>query len=271
MNKIIGTLFLGAILLMSCQPNKQESVKKLISAINNYDKQKISNLLTDDFVFTYQDGTKQDKQSYLNALDVLLEDYETKQSVVSIQNLDSIIKTEEQTVNVFDSILEVTPPMVQYKTYRFKDGKILSISLDSIANVDEYNKSLNEKMMSFAFWVKDTYDVEDLFEVIHTLKKYLTEYQELSVSEKNKFRNYSRLQGTYISKDNPLCRKLAFKGKTTVVITDAIFGWSSPTIYTLDEDYVRIQDGSVYYLLQIKDDNTLIGEGIMSGTFRKKE
>lgn len=269
MKKTIGTLLLGATLLTSCQPNKQDSVKDLLSATNNFDKQKIGNLLADDFVFTDPNGTKSNKQDYINKLDTL-ENFETRQSVVSIQDLDSVLKTQERTVNILDSVLEITPKMVQYKTYKVKDGKISSISLDSIANLDEYNKSLTDKIMPFGFWVEDTHDVE-LSEVMQNLKKYLTEYQQLSVSDKKKFGTYSRLQGTYISKDNPFYRKLVFKGKTTVTIIDAIFGFPFTSSYVLDENYIRIRTDKSDLLLEVKNNNTLVGEGFASGTFKRKE
>ena len=64
-------------------------------------------------------------------------------------------------------------------------------------------------------------------------------------------------------------RKLIFKGRTTVVVVDAIFGISFPTSYILDGDFIRIQTDKSDLLLEIKDANMLLGEGWAVGTFNK--
>lgn len=265
------TILLGLIttfLLTACTDNKQETVQELLKATSSFDKEKASQLLADNFVFSDKSGTHNDKTSFLNRLDTL-KDLGTTSKIISIQDLDTIIKTEERVVSFIDSILEISPQIVQRKTYKVNDGKISSILVDTTLNSADYRKSLNEKIQPFAFWAEDAHDVEDQQEVMQNLKKYLTEYSQLSVSDKKKYKMYSRLQGTYVSNDNPFYRKLVFKGKTTVVIIDAIIGFSFPSSYVLDESFVRIRTDKSDLLLEIKDNNTLVGEGFVSGTFKK--
>ena len=79
------------------------------------------------------------------------------------------------------------------------------------------------------------------------------------------------LSGTYTSTDNPFYQSLTFKGKTTVVIKDAIFGIEYPTSYERDENYIRIETDKSDLLLELTDPNTLVGEGFAKGTFIKTE
>lgn len=79
------------------------------------------------------------------------------------------------------------------------------------------------------------------------------------------------LSGTYTSTDNPFYQSLTFKGKTTVVIKDAIFGMEYPTSYERDENYIRIETDKSDLLLELTDPDTLVGEGFAKGTFIKTE
>ena len=252
----------------SCTTNKQDTVEDFVTTVNTFDKAKVTPLLADNFVLVENGKTKYDKTAFLNHLDTL-KNVETTSKVRSIKNLDSVVKTEEQLISFMDSILEISPKLVQRKTYKVNEGKIISVTIDTTLNSDKYSKSLNEKIRPFAFWAEDTHDVEDGQEALKNLKKYLTEYSQVSVSDKKKYKTYARLQGTYVSKDNSFYRKLIFKGKTTVVIVDAIIGFSFPSSYVLDEKYIRIKTDKSDLLLKIKDNNILVGEGFVSGTFKK--
>ena len=153
-------------------------------------------------------------------------------------------------------------------TYRFFNDKLISITVDS-TNYEEYVKSYNEKCNPFVFYIKDKYGKEDWNEIAPNLKKYLSEYTVLSVSEKKQYETYAYLQGTYVSKDCVFYKKLIFRGKRTVTIIDAIFGFPFSTSYELDEDIVRIRTDKSDLLFDIKDSQTLIGEGFANGTFIK--
>ena len=122
--------------------------------------------------------------------------------------------------------------------------------------------------MPFVFYLFDKYSIEDWTKVTPDLKKYLSEYTALSTSEKKQYKNYAFLQGTYESKDCVFYKKLIFRGKKTVTIIDAFFGFPVSTSYELDEDIVKVTDRSDL-LFVIKDSQTLIGEGFASGTFTK--
>ena len=86
---------------------------------------------------------------------------------------------------------------------------------------------------------------------------------------KKEYRHYAHLQGTYVSKDCAFYRKLIFRGKKTVTIVDVIFGMSFASGYELDEDIIRVKTDKSDLLFEIKDSQTLIGEGFAKGTFRK--
>ena len=62
---------------------------------------------------------------------------------------------------------------------------------------------------------------------------------------------------------------LAFQGKRTVTIVDAIFGFPFSTSYELDEDIIKIKTDQGELLFVIKDNQTLLGEGFAKGTYRK--
>lgn len=54
-----------------------------------------------------------------------------------------------------------------------------------------------------------------------------------------------------------------------MTIVDAIFGFSLASSYELDENIIRIRTDKSDLLFEIKDSQTLIGEGFARGTFRK--
>ncbi len=195
--------------------------------------------------------------------------FECQSTILKIQVLDSIVKTEERELSIIDSLLEVNPAIIRKKTYRFVDDKLQSITVDSTLYLEEYFNSLHEKVIPFTFYVNDQYDLEDGKELYANIKKYLLEYVSLPVSDKKEYRHYAHLQGTYVSKDCAFYRKLIFRGKKTVTIVDAIFGMSFASGYELDEDVIRVKTDKSDLLFEIKDSQTLIGEGFAKGTFKK--
>lgn len=268
--KKIAIVFVCVMLLSSCHQSKPEKVESLVDAKNSYDKEIFDKFLSDDFYFYGIDDTLS-KQEYLALLDSLKssESIPCSSTILQIQDLDSIIKTKEESRTIIDSYLKVTPSIVKMKTYRFVDDKVSSITIDSILNYEEYVESYNEKITPFIYYVKEKYGIEDQQEIISDLEKYLSEYVNLSTSEKKQYKNYSYLQGTYFSKDCAFYKKLIFKGRKTVTIIDAIFGFSFTSSYELDENLVRIKTDKSDLLFEIKDSRTLIGEGFAEGTFNK--
>ena len=259
------------LLLSSCNQSKEGIVKDLIEAENNFQTEKMSRLLTDNFMCYGTDTLN--KKDYLSRLESF-KLIECQASILNIQDLDSIVKTDEQVSTIADKYLEISPLIVQKRTYRFDDKKVKSVTVDSILNYEEYAKSFNEKWTPFAFWIKDKYDINDdnefLTNVGKNLNKYFSEYTNLPASDKKLYKNYAHLQGTYVSKDCAFYKKLIFKGKRTVTIIDAFFGFPFATSYELDEDLVKIKTDQSDLLFEIKDSQTLIGEGFAKGTFTKE-
>ncbi len=266
---LLSAFFACLVLFLSCHKSKPEIVNDFIDAKNCYDTEKLNKYLTDDFMYYYED-TVSNKSEYLDK--AVWENFKTieeKNTLLKIQDLDSIIKTEEIVCHIVDSLLEIKPKIVLKRTYRFFGDKLKSITVDSILNQEEYQKSYSEKYIPFAFYVNDKYDIQDEQEIVEKIKKYLTEYVSLPISDRKKYRIYANLQGVYVSKDNPLYRKLIFKGKKTVTIIDGLFGFPFASRYEIDENYIRIRTDKSDLLFEIIDNETLIGEGFAKGTFTK--
>lgn len=263
------TLFACVLLFSSCHQNKEGIVKDLLDAENHYNLEKVSKLLTDSFIYHGVDTLT--KEAYLSRLENLKE-FECQASILGIQDLDSVVKTTEQSQTVIDLRLDIAPLVVLKKTYRFADDdKLISITVDSILNYEEYLKSFYEKWAPLAFWAKDEYGIEDEMEMLPDIKKYLSEYTNLPAFNKKLYQNYAHLQGTYISKDCVFYKKLIFKGKRTVTIVDAIFEFPYATSYELDENLVKIRTDQSDLLFEIQDSQTLIGEGFAKGIFVKEK
>jgi hypothetical protein len=257
------------ILFSSCHQSNVEIVKSFIDAKNCYDTEKMNLFLSDDFMFYGSDTSN--KSEYITDKTVwdILKTQEQKTIILKIQDLDSIVKTEEKVTNITDSLLEVTPKFVAKRTYRFWGNKLKSITVDSLLNLEDYQKSLNEKYIPFAFYIQDKYNIQDEMEINTNIKKYLMEYVSLTASDRKQYSTYANLQGTFESKDNPFYKKLIFKGKKTVSIVDTFFDLSFATSYEVDEKYIKIRTDKSDLLFEIKDSKTLIGEGFARGTFTK--
>ena len=265
MKKFIPIL-VCVFIFSACQKSKQMIVEDLIEAKNCFQKEKVNQILSDNFMFYGTDTLN--KEEYLSSIDTL-KAFGCQSSILQVQDLDSIVKTEERVRSIVDSLLEVTPAIIQKKTYRFVDDKLVSITVDSILNYVDYTISLNEKYIPFTFYVKEQYGIDDEREIATNIKKYLSEYVGLPVSVRKQYKTYAHLQGTYVSRDCAFYRKLIFRGKRTVTIVDAIFGFSFASSYEVDEDIIRIRTDKSDLLFEIKDNQTLIGEGFARGTFRK--
>lgn len=259
-------LLVCTILFCSCHQSKTEMIKDFIEARNCYDKEKLSQYLMDDFISYSRDRTR-NKNEFLSISDSN-KIREQKYIMLKIQDLDSIVRTEEEVSNITDSLLEVSPKVIQKKTYRFYGYKLKSITLDTLLNFDENKKALEKKVIPFAYYLESNYPNESTY--LPKMKKYLTEYANLPAFDKNKYRVYAYLQGTFVSDDNPFYRKLVFKGKRTVSIIDGIFGLSFATSYEVDENYIRIRTDQSDLLFEVVDENTLVGEGFAKGTFKKE-
>ncbi|MBL3656696.1 hypothetical protein [Fulvivirga sediminis] len=264
----IQFVFLMILCFGSCKPPKEDRVQSFVSALNNLELLKAQNMMSDRFIYTDSNGKKFSKTEYLELIDSLMS-LNTSYNINSIHYEDSVVKTKEKVTNLLDSILEVNPKIIQCVTYTLDEDRISKITMDSLINKNEYEESLNSNYIPFEFWVDDNYNVSGSSEIFKSLKKYLAEYSSMPPVERKNYRSYAYLQGTYISNDNRFYKKLEFKGRTTVVVIDAIFGLKYPTSYVLDNDFIRIQTDKSDLLLEIKDSNTLLGEGYAKGTYHR--
>ncbi len=265
MNKLF-VLFLGIVLLSSCQKTKQGMVNDFINAVNGYNVQSVGKLVSNDFV--YIDNDTLSISDFISVLDSL-KAHKVETTILRIEETDSVIKTVEQSRSIIDSLLGVKPNLIKEKTYRFIDDKLCSVTVDTTLNYVEHQEALNEKKNAFIFYLKDKYELENETDVTDELEKYLNEYVNLSPSDKKKCAIYGNLQGTYVSKDCAFYRKLIFRGKKTVTTVDAFFGMSFTSSFEVDENYVRISTDKSDLLFEIVDGQTLVGEGFSKGTFKK--
>ena len=83
-------------------------------------------------------------------------------------------------------------------------------------------------------------------------------------AEKKKF------LGLYVNTKSGLYNKIEFKGETSCVVTDGIFGIPFATSYERDGSIIRIRTDKSDLMLTIKDSETLIGEGFAEGIYKKK-
>lgn len=76
------------------------------------------------------------------------------------------------------------------------------------------------------------------------------------------------LEGTYVSNDG-LYKSFTFKGSSTVVIKDNIFGFDFASSYERDGNLIRIRTDQSDLLLEIVTPDSLVGEGFAKGSFKK--
>lgn len=83
-------------------------------------------------------------------------------------------------------------------------------------------------------------------------------------------KNY-RIDGAYVSKDNPFYKSFTFKGNSTVIIKDAILGFDYVSSYEKDENFIRIKTDKSDLLLEIITSDSLVGNGFAKGHFVKNK
>lgn len=263
-----STLFIiSLMILFSCQTfNKENAIEELTSLSNNYEIEKIKEKLSDDFIY-YQHNKKYSKQEYLDIIDSLKR-YETTSKILTLENQDSLIVTEEELMNMVDSFLEVSPRIKYRRTYRFVDNKIQSITRDTVLNFEKYLESLTEKIVPFSTYTKYELNIKNEKDIFDDLKNYLLKYSSLSNEEKNKYKIIGNLQGVYTC-EKCIYAKVEFKGMSTVVIYDGFLGIPFPTSYVMDQEYIRVKTDKSDLLFKIEGNDKLIGEGWAKGEYIK--
>jgi hypothetical protein len=263
--KYVILIFTLTMLITACKQTKEDVVENLISESAKYDKENVGKILSDDFIYSDKKENDFNKTEYLSRLDSL-KNITYKSKILTFQDLDSIVKTEEEISTIFDSIMEGIPSLIQKKTYRFIDQKLKRITVDTTLNFDSYILKLNEKIAPLLYYVQTEYDIQDKNEIFKNLKKYINEFGSLTQSDKNKYKKYSSVQGTFIGEG--IINKFEFKKEHCNFM---YFGFSMNGKYSIDEDFVFIEASELGNIsLKIIDHNTLSGEGLFaSGLFKR--
>lgn len=79
------------------------------------------------------------------------------------------------------------------------------------------------------------------------------------------------IKGLYVNTKGGIYRSFDFKGESTVSVKDGFIGLDFAVGYIIDGNIIRITSNSGDLLLNIKDENTLIGEGFSTGIYKKSE
>lgn len=79
-----------------------------------------------------------------------------------------------------------------------------------------------------------------------------------------------RLEGTFVSDENPIYKSLTFKGKNTVVIRDGFLGMEHVAEYVIDDNFIRVKAEPSDLLFEIVSKDTLSGEGFAKGLYIKE-
>lgn len=77
------------------------------------------------------------------------------------------------------------------------------------------------------------------------------------------------INGTWVSKDNPLYPILEFKGKSTVVIKTFLAPFASG--YERDEEFIRVRTDQSDLLFEIISEDSIIGSGFAKGHWIRKK
>lgn len=256
------------LFLLGCTPSNTKLVNEFVKAVNSHDIATLKDILSDDFIFKDSYSPDYNKDSVLNHhRNPDPEGYIRR--IIRLTDSMDVITTKEEINSYMDSMLNVTPKYTVLNHYTFSKGKISSIVVDTVLNYNDYKIGWDRNIRAYFYFLE--YVLSIPIETINenSYKQYLTEYTKLSENDRQEIFKYSQVQGEYVSKNSRYYRKLKFKGKSTVVVVDAIFGNSYPTSYVLDGKYIRISSDQSDLLFEIVDNNTLIGEGFAEGVYRK--
>lgn len=267
MKKNILLLAVSALLFASCKQSNLDMINNLIAQSGQFDKAEVGKLLSSDFFYLDKNEKEYNRIEYLSRLDSL-KSIDYKSEILTIQDMDSIVKTEENITTVFDSIMEGIPNMIQKKTYVVENDKIKSITVDSTLNYDKYTKALDKKLVPILYYAQEQSGQSDNNEILRNIKKYLKEYSNLSNADKTKYSSYSKVQGRYIGRG--LFNEFEFKRGHCRF---SYFGIRMGGKYTVEGDCIYLDTGTGELgtvVLKIINSNTLKGEGWAFGTFVKR-
>jgi hypothetical protein len=118
MKKFIPIL-VCVFIFSACQKSNQMIVEDLIEAKNCFEKEKVNQILSDNFMFYGTDTLN--KEEYLSSIDSL-KAFECQSSILQVQDLDSIVKTEERERSIVDSFWKLHQLLFKRKLNRSSCG-----------------------------------------------------------------------------------------------------------------------------------------------------
>lgn len=77
------------------------------------------------------------------------------------------------------------------------------------------------------------------------------------------------VSGKYITDTDVQYQSFDFKSKDSVIIHDVYFDTLTTSAYTVDGDVIKFKQQENTFILLIRDDSTLVGEGFTKGIFKR--
>lgn len=161
MKRIVLVLLVSTILFSSCTDNKKQVVDNYLYYGNNYDTENLSNILDENFSFTFL-AKSRDKAEFLNSQknDTIFR-YQNEISDYKIVN-DSIIETVETSGNIYQNHTNLIPKYKIKKTYVIIDNKVYKIYSDTLSGYSEITSILNYIARDFQSWIlENNIDIEN--------------------------------------------------------------------------------------------------------------
>lgn len=162
-------------------PKNKDLVKSFIKARNNYDIEKVSALIEENYSETFIDGSKEIENKD-QLIDRVLwgKELESRIKLLDIQSNGKTIITIEESSNFIDVALKRKPRKFKI-TYGFSNGKIQNQSIDTLAGYHLITKFNAGKFREFAAFCQQNnlvYKVNSLNrEYGRQLRKVLEQYK----------------------------------------------------------------------------------------------
>lgn len=80
-----------------------------------------------------------------------------------------------------------------------------------------------------------------------------------------------RVNGKYVNSEDAQYQSFEFKANNTVTVTDNYADSVFTATYQIEDNMVRFKQQENVFILMIRDDSTLMGEGFIKGTFVKRQ
>lgn len=266
MKTFIYSCFL--ILTISCSRTNEEVVKEFITARNNYDKEKISQLITDDFSYT-KGKDSINRQYFLSIVDSnRISGNKIFLDTSFIVNLT--LKTIEPYMDRIDSLLHVEKLIKSHKSYIIIDNKIRKIIIDSITNQKENDLDREMRYNAVSIYIEESYPDLSYDEVKSNAIKYIKEFNKLDQNTKSEYLKFGKLKGLYYCSNPSFYDKIEIVGRSSAYIYyNMVVRLKIAASYIIDGNYIRVESEHGKMLFKIGNDGNLYGEGLSKGKFEK--